>query len=337
MIPQEAGLNERAVSFTKGCYVGQETVARLFYRGKPNRHLRGLRLSAPVEPGTPLRLGEKEVGRVASVASSPPPTARSRWRSCAARRSPARRSRPATARRPPRSSSCRSRAAPDSHCAFASRSTVAGDPVAKEPPMAAHVLVLANVTAASGDLIDAIRQRAEKGPIDVTLLMPGRARGCRAARPSRRLDARSTPREAPAIMSARPPNSRRVDERLGAHAQLAGRRSRRPQGPAPTTTRVIVVARCPARLAAGSRPTASCPSASPRCRRAPRAGRRRTTMRPAPTTGSPAGARPGEPAPRGARSTPVARARRLSASGVVGDPDPVVAMHETWDPRSTTR
>ena len=46
VIPQEAGLNERAVSFTKGCYVGQETVARLYYRGKPNRHLRGLRLSA---------------------------------------------------------------------------------------------------------------------------------------------------------------------------------------------------------------------------------------------------------------------------------------------------
>jgi tRNA-modifying protein YgfZ len=71
VIPQEAGLNERAVSFTKGCYVGQETVARLFYRGKPNRHLRGLKLSAPVAPGTPLRLGEKEVGRVTSVAVSP--------------------------------------------------------------------------------------------------------------------------------------------------------------------------------------------------------------------------------------------------------------------------
>ena len=39
------------MSFTKGCYVGQETVARLFYKGKPNRHLRGLRLSAPTEPG----------------------------------------------------------------------------------------------------------------------------------------------------------------------------------------------------------------------------------------------------------------------------------------------
>src|SRR4051794_13044667 len=70
-IPQEAGLNERAVSFTKGCYVGQETVARLHWRGKPNRHLRGLRLSAPAAPGAPLRLGEREVGRLGSVAVSP--------------------------------------------------------------------------------------------------------------------------------------------------------------------------------------------------------------------------------------------------------------------------
>lgn len=70
-IPQEAGLNERAVSFTKGCYVGQETVARLHYRGKPNRHLRGLRLSEPVATGTPLALGEREVGRLASSLVSP--------------------------------------------------------------------------------------------------------------------------------------------------------------------------------------------------------------------------------------------------------------------------
>jgi tRNA-modifying protein YgfZ len=71
VIPQEAGLNERAVSFTKGCYVGQETVARLYYRGKPNRRLLGLRLSEPVEPGTELRLGEKVVGRIGSVVLSP--------------------------------------------------------------------------------------------------------------------------------------------------------------------------------------------------------------------------------------------------------------------------
>jgi folate-binding protein YgfZ len=70
-IPQEAGMNERAVSFTKGCYVGQETVARLHYRGKPNRHLRGLRLSEPVEPGAELRLGERSVGHLSSFALSP--------------------------------------------------------------------------------------------------------------------------------------------------------------------------------------------------------------------------------------------------------------------------
>jgi folate-binding protein YgfZ len=71
VIPQEAGLNERAVSFTKGCYVGQETVARLHYKGKPNRHLRGLRLSAPASTGEALLLGERVVGHVGSATHSP--------------------------------------------------------------------------------------------------------------------------------------------------------------------------------------------------------------------------------------------------------------------------
>lgn len=70
-IPQEAGVNERGVDFEKGCYVGQETVARLHWKGKPNRHLRGLRLSEPVERGTELRLGDKVVGRVGSTCVSP--------------------------------------------------------------------------------------------------------------------------------------------------------------------------------------------------------------------------------------------------------------------------
>jgi tRNA-modifying protein YgfZ len=70
-IPQEAALNERAVSFTKGCYVGQETVARLHWKGKPNRGLRGLRLSEPVAPGDELRRGEKVVGRVGTAVVSP--------------------------------------------------------------------------------------------------------------------------------------------------------------------------------------------------------------------------------------------------------------------------
>jgi folate-binding protein YgfZ len=70
-MPAEAGIVERAVSFTKGCYIGQEPVARLHYKGRPNRHLRGLELSAPAAPGATLRLGEKEVGSVGSACISP--------------------------------------------------------------------------------------------------------------------------------------------------------------------------------------------------------------------------------------------------------------------------
>ncbi|MGI8572842.1 MAG: YgfZ/GcvT domain-containing protein [Solirubrobacteraceae bacterium] len=71
VIPQEAGLNERAVSFTKGCYVGQETVARLYYRGKPNRHLRGLRSDEPTAAGQELHLDGRAMGRLTSAVSSP--------------------------------------------------------------------------------------------------------------------------------------------------------------------------------------------------------------------------------------------------------------------------
>src|SRR5262249_34705449 len=71
VIPQEAGLNERAVSFTKGCYVGQETVARLHYRGKPNRQLRGVRLPDAAATGDELTFETRTVGRLRSVARSP--------------------------------------------------------------------------------------------------------------------------------------------------------------------------------------------------------------------------------------------------------------------------
>jgi folate-binding protein YgfZ len=70
-MPAEAGIVERAVNFEKGCYIGQETVARLHYKGKPNRHLRGLELSGSAEPGATLSLGEKEVGRLGSSCVSP--------------------------------------------------------------------------------------------------------------------------------------------------------------------------------------------------------------------------------------------------------------------------
>jgi tRNA-modifying protein YgfZ len=70
-LPAEAGVVERAVSFTKGCYVGQEPIVRLAHRGHANRELRRLRLDeAPVLPATLLE-GEREVGRVTSSAGLP--------------------------------------------------------------------------------------------------------------------------------------------------------------------------------------------------------------------------------------------------------------------------
>jgi tRNA-modifying protein YgfZ len=70
-MPAEAGIVERAVDFEKGCYIGQEPVARLHYRGKPNRHLRGLRLSAPVQAGDALALGDRELGSIGTACVSP--------------------------------------------------------------------------------------------------------------------------------------------------------------------------------------------------------------------------------------------------------------------------
>jgi len=70
-MPAEAGINGRAVSFTKGCYIGQETVARLHYKGRPNRHLRRLRPDAPVAAGDPIVAGEREVGKVGTAVISP--------------------------------------------------------------------------------------------------------------------------------------------------------------------------------------------------------------------------------------------------------------------------
>jgi tRNA-modifying protein YgfZ len=60
-----------AVSFTKGCYPGQEPVARLQYRGHANRGLRGLALSGALpEPGAAVLHGGRDVGRVGSAVLS---------------------------------------------------------------------------------------------------------------------------------------------------------------------------------------------------------------------------------------------------------------------------
>jgi folate-binding protein YgfZ len=66
ILPAEAGLDETHVSFTKGCYPGQEPIARLHYRGRPNRRLAVLDVDA-ASSGDEIFLGEKAVGRVTSA------------------------------------------------------------------------------------------------------------------------------------------------------------------------------------------------------------------------------------------------------------------------------
>lgn len=66
ILPAEAGLTETHVNFEKGCYPGQEPIARLRYRGKTNRALRVLDVEGTPEPETEVRLGDKVVGRVTS-------------------------------------------------------------------------------------------------------------------------------------------------------------------------------------------------------------------------------------------------------------------------------
>ena len=70
VLPAEAGLTESAVSFTKGCYPGQEPIARLHYRGHANRGLRVLRLTELPAPETELSYEGKSVGRITSAAPS---------------------------------------------------------------------------------------------------------------------------------------------------------------------------------------------------------------------------------------------------------------------------
>lgn len=71
-IPLEAGLSERSISTTKGCYTGQEVIARILHRGHVNRRLVGFRFPAGVEPAPgPVFLAEKEVTRVTSAGTSP--------------------------------------------------------------------------------------------------------------------------------------------------------------------------------------------------------------------------------------------------------------------------
>jgi folate-binding protein YgfZ len=67
VLPAEAGLDERAISFDKGCYPGQEPIARQHYRGKVNRRLRVVEVEGAPAPETPVVYDGKEVGRITSA------------------------------------------------------------------------------------------------------------------------------------------------------------------------------------------------------------------------------------------------------------------------------
>ena len=67
VLPAEAGLEETHISFSKGCYPGQEPIARQHYRGKVNRRLRVLDTEGDVGPGDELMLDDKTVGRITSA------------------------------------------------------------------------------------------------------------------------------------------------------------------------------------------------------------------------------------------------------------------------------
>jgi folate-binding protein YgfZ len=66
ILPAEAGLDETHISFSKGCYPGQEPIARQRYRGKVNRRLRVLEIDGDAAPGDELLLEGKNVGRITS-------------------------------------------------------------------------------------------------------------------------------------------------------------------------------------------------------------------------------------------------------------------------------
>jgi folate-binding protein YgfZ len=67
ILPAEAGLEETHINFAKGCYPGQEPIARQHYRGKVNRRLRVLDVEGTAEPGDELVLNDKKVGRITSA------------------------------------------------------------------------------------------------------------------------------------------------------------------------------------------------------------------------------------------------------------------------------
>jgi folate-binding protein YgfZ len=74
-LPPEAGLEERAISYSKGCYIGQEIIARIRTYGQVTKTLRGLKLTDGLKSlpkkGDKLHRGDQEIGYVTSAIASP--------------------------------------------------------------------------------------------------------------------------------------------------------------------------------------------------------------------------------------------------------------------------
>ena len=70
VVPLEAGLN-RAVNFDKGCYIGQEVIAKMHFRGRPRRYLTGLLLSGNTPVSGNIIVNDKTVGRITTCVKSP--------------------------------------------------------------------------------------------------------------------------------------------------------------------------------------------------------------------------------------------------------------------------
>ena len=79
-IPLEAGIEDRAISFTKGCYVGQEVIVRVMHRGGGRVARKLVRLDIAADGGTPqtvpapgsrIASGDRDIGRITSAAFSP--------------------------------------------------------------------------------------------------------------------------------------------------------------------------------------------------------------------------------------------------------------------------
>lgn len=71
VFPHEADLDLlNGVSFTKGCFIGQEVVARVQHRGTTRKRVVPVQGAAPLQPGVPVMMGEVEIGRIGSVAGT---------------------------------------------------------------------------------------------------------------------------------------------------------------------------------------------------------------------------------------------------------------------------